>query len=120
MFNDKNMLNLSPKHFKNGKVNHADFKGKSGMVIVVADWCHFCQMVKEPWTQFRKLAGKHFTVAAINENTGISKKLNVSGYPTIFSVDSSGIHTEYTGSRDLELLVDAMCSVAKQHPVCKK
>lgn len=120
VFDNKNMLNLTPKNFKGGKVIHPEFKGKSGMVVVVADWCHFCQMVKIPWIQFRKMAGKYFTVASINEKTGIAKQLNVSGFPTIFSIDSKGNYTEYTGSRDLELLIDEMCSVAKQNPICKK
>jgi len=115
------MLLLNPNDFNGNKIIHPDFKGKYGMFIVVADWCHFCRMMKEPWIQFRKIAGDDFIIASVDsvKYPKLSQKLNVTGFPTIFSVNSKGKYSKYTGSRDIFELTNVLCDTITSHPLCK-
>lgn len=122
MFTDKNMLKLNPKHFKNNRIIHPDFKNKQGMIIIVADWCGYCKMAKEPWIQFRKIAKNHFIIASLNavKYPKTAKKLGVQGYPTILSINNQGKYVQYTGQRDIFTLTSELCNKVSNHPICKK
>ena len=103
----------------------SDFKGKTiigvetGMVMVGAEWCGYCRMLKPTWKQFKKFAGKEFLVMAVDavKYPDLVKKLGVKGYPTIFSV-KNGKMIQYTDGRTLFDLVSNMCELNSKHKKC--
>lgn len=121
LFNNKNMTMMEPKHFTKSRVNHDKFKGKNGMIIIAADWCGYCQQVKEPWIQFKKIAMNKFAVGAVDavKYPEITKKLGISGFPTILIVDEKGKFEVYTGDRDIYSFTNQLCLMETKHPICK-
>ena len=119
LFNKTEMLLLGPKDFQNNKVIHKAFKGKMGMIMIGAEWCGFCKMLKPEWARFKKFAGDRFIVAAVDavKHKSIAKKLDIHGFPTIFKV-SNGKLSPYTDDRSLFGLVTQMCKMDKRHPKC--
>ena len=117
MFNKKEMKMLTPNDFDGRTIKGV----KDGMLMVGAEWCGYCQMVKPTWAQFRRFAGKDFPVMAVDAVVypGLVKKLGVKGYPTIFKVQGGRLKP-YTGGRTLFDFVSEMCDLDKSHKRCKE
>lgn len=118
LFTDKEMLMLKPNNFDGKKVDHIRLRGKNGIIMVGADWCEHCTALKPVWKELRKIAKEHFTVAAVDavKYPKLTKKLGVSGFPTLFIVDDGKLKP-YTEERTLFNLVKTMCKYSK-HPRC--
>jgi thiol-disulfide isomerase/thioredoxin len=117
LFKKKDMKLLTPNDFQGKRLKNV----QDGMVLIGAEWCGFCQMVKPVWEQFRRFAGKEFPVMAIDAVAfpGLVKKLGVKGYPTIYEVHGGKLKP-YTGGRSLFDFVSTMCDLDKNLKRCKE
>lgn len=84
-------------------------KGQKALLIMKADYCKYCHMLLET---LQTGAFDNQTVFVMDQSDPINKKimtsLQVTSYPTIYKVDSSGnidIVNEYVGKRDIDSLL---------------
>ncbi len=120
LFNSRNMLLLTDKHFKNGKIIHPEFQERIGMILIGADWCPYCVAASPIWKQFRQLSNDTFIIAAVDavKYPGIAKQLKAPGFPSIYHVSKTGCCSQYKGDRDIVTLVKVMCKRESRNNVC--
>lgn len=117
LFNKREMKMLKPDDFTGNTLKNV----KDGMVMIGADWCGYCKMLKPTWAQFKRFAGKEFPVMAVDAVAypELAKKLGVKGYPTIFKINNGKLRP-YTGGRTLFDLVSVMCDMNTNLQRCKE
>lgn len=113
-----NKNNNSPKKMSNALVTGTDIKsrlnptkGECVVALFYADWCPHCQHFKPEFKQaMEELNGKtrkngkkmRLEMVDCEANKDISRKYDVSGYPTVKILDDDGTQTEYGGERTFE------------------
>ena len=83
---------------------------KPGFLVIKADWCGYCKMLKPEIIKVAKLLQPNFSCyVADGENLG--DKIRVRGFPTIKNVNEQGyITNDYTGRRTSEDLYKHLTS----------
>lgn len=107
--NDKLYLDIGElenfENHGNGKV--VPKKGNCAVVFFFADWCGHCKRFQPTWNQFKNgMENKPIDVVEVSaDNAAATQHYNVSGYPTVISVDSHGNKkSEFKGERTVSNL----------------
>ncbi len=113
---NKKLKTLSKKDFNGKKIKNIH---NEGMLLVYADWCHYCIQLKPTWNSLSKVKGK-VQMFIINEadNKELIKELGVVSYPSIFKISKNGSLTPYKGNRDIMSLVNLLCNIDKKNKIC--
>ena len=133
MFANSDLIELNDDAFtfnKHNRLNHLEFKGRYGYIMIYAPWCIHCQTNEEFWSylgyQFNKnpdFADQQFRIGIINSEDPKAKKiiqlLEVSGFPRIMHVLSDGTLVDYKGY-DLspQSLIREVCDLSKDNTLC--
>jgi thiol-disulfide isomerase/thioredoxin len=122
--NGRSVLELTGKDFKiEGKyvkVINSSFRGINGLIMAYAPWCPHCLDMVEPLLYLGdELKGHEFKLGAINSDNNSNKEicsaLGVSGFPTLYGVNTKGFlkELEVSGSRSNDNLLLAICNMTK-------
>ena len=102
-------LKIKDFKLKDGKYIIKKINDKPGLLLIYAPWCGYSKLILPEWDDFKKKYSKKYYIASLNveeKNSGnklISKKLGITGYPTIKYVNKDGIvGVNYDGERDIE------------------
>jgi thiol-disulfide isomerase/thioredoxin len=87
--------------------------GKSGMLLIYAEWCGYCTRFKPDYKRLDmilKEKGIVFPLFAIEDksiqaSSKLGPALNFTGYPTLKIIKPDGILEDYKGGRDVESLL---------------
>lgn len=105
-------VGLKPEHIsvddKGIKIN--SLFNKPGFLVIKADWCGYCKMLKPEIIKLAKLVQPNFSCYVVDGET-LGDKIKVRGFPTIKNVDEQGyIKSDYTGRRTSEDLFNHLTS----------
>ena len=117
MFENSTVIILTPKAFKKKDdtitISNNDIKGKSGMVLMYADWCGHCHNISGDWDVLANTLNKSsdMRISAFNSSKNETHQkcvsdIGIEGFPTIFYHNKKGdVVAEYNGPRDPKSLL---------------
>ena len=95
--------------------------GKSKVVLVYATWCGHCRNMMKA---FQAAASMERSVEWIRieaaSSPTVSRRNDLKGFPTLYSVTPNGTVTQHNGSRDTTSLINFAKSVADTVPIIEK
>jgi thiol-disulfide isomerase/thioredoxin len=98
---ENGVIHLELSDLVGKRVNPALLGGKSGLLVVYADWCGHCKKLKPLWEKLN-MQDNQVVYLAVNESheKNLVSTMKVSGFPTIFMISPSGNLSPYSGGRD--------------------
>ena len=124
-FNNKNVFYLEKQDVTpGGKIKKVVTKGKPTIVMVTADYCHYCTKAKPSFARLSEQTRGKFNCATIVMDGKQSEQAlkpyltqwdpNFRGIPTYFIFKETGsIDKVYSGARDTKSLKEAMKEAMK-------
>ena len=89
--------------------------GNPGMLLLKAEWCHFCKQFQSTFNEIANSIGNDFSCMSIDSEDitqELTLALNFQGFPTIKFVDQKGkILGEYQGDRSKIAILKEICKV---------
>ena len=111
-YTNSDVIELTSKDF-NGKILINDrFKNKNGIIKFYAPWCPHCVEMTKPLKFLAKELKKYsFLIGVINTDTNLqlAKTFNISGIPTLYTINTDGKINLYEGNKDIESLLKHIC-----------
>ena len=111
-YTNSDVIELTSKDF-NGKILINDrFKNKNGIIKFYAPWCPHCVEMTNPLKFLAKELKKYdFLIGVVNTDTNLqlAQTFNISGIPTLYTINTDGKINLYKGNKDIESLLKHIC-----------
>ena len=111
-YTNSDVIELTSKDF-NGKILiNSRFKNKNGIIKFYAPWCPHCVEMTKPLKFLAKELKKYdFLIGVVNTDTNLqlAQTFNISGIPTLYTINTHGKINLYEGNKDIESLLKYIC-----------